>query len=696
MTFKRSFRISGRLLLCLLLANWAEWSLLAKAGQVTPETLGKHDSVGWLIPQLTVKTVNEKSLVLRSLARSGQGLVVAFTSTTCPVSRQYGPTLARLEKELVKKGLKLVLVNPTATDSVDSIKTFLANFPNDQSYIHDRDESIAKAFRARSTTEVFLVDKAGTVRYRGAVDDQFGVGTALEKPRHDWLMTACKMMLDHTDIATTMTDPSGCVLDHHGQKLAQIEAVTYHNRISRIVQKSCLNCHHTDGLAPFSLETLDDVKAHKAMIRKEVERGQMPPWFADKSTMANHPGWSNDCSMPAQDKRDLLAWLGSELMPEGDIADAPLPRKFATTGWQIGTPDMVYKLPAPIEIPAQGKMPYQHRTIDMKLSEETWIQAVEIRPTDKSVVHHVLVFVAPPESDADQDENTEQENRGFFAAYVPGTSAMIFPENYGKRLTKGSRLRFQIHYTPNGQKTTDQLEIGLLKAVRKPAHEIKVIGISNPNIKIPAGAGNHVEVARQTVPTDINLLSFVPHTHVRGKAFKYEIVFPDKRRETVLDVPRYDFNWQLRYQLAKPIAVPKGSVIIATATYDNSDANKANPDPTKTVYWGQQTDEEMMLGYTEYEVTGPKAEFQSQVAGPLAALIGGKTPAERRERFFNLMDKNKDNALTIDEMQMLKNLVPRLRDDPERMNTVFKTLDTNDDGKLSRDEMKSIRNLSGG
>jgi hypothetical protein len=137
-------------------------------------------------------------------------------------------------------------------------------------------------------------------------------------------------------------------------------------------------------------------------------------------------------------------------------------------------------------------------------------------------------------------------------------------------------------------------------------------------------------------------------------------------------------------------------VIIATATYDNSEANKANPDPTKTVYWGQQTDEEMMLGYMEYEVTGPKAEFQSQVAGPLAALIGGKTPAERRERFFNMMDKNKDNSLTIDEMGMLKNLVPRLRDDPERLNTVFKTLDTNDDGKLSRDEMKSIRNLSGG
>ena len=273
---------------------------------------------------------------------------------------------------------------------------------------------------------------------------------------------------------------------------------------------------------------------------------------------------------------------------------------------------------------------------------------------------------------------------------------MIFPENYGKRLPKGSRLRFQIHYTPNGHKTTDQLEIGLLKADSKPAHEIKVIGIANPNIKIPAGAENHVEVARQFVPTDINLLAFMPHTHVRGKAFKYEILYPDKRRETLLEVPRYDFNWQLRYKLAKPIAAPKGSTIIATAIFDNSEANKANPDPTKTVYWGQQTDEEMMLGYLEYEVTGAKADFQSQAAGPLAKLIGGKTPMERRARFFNLLDKNKSNSLSREEMKSLEAFVPRLRDDPERLENVFRTLDTNDDGELSREEMKSIRNLAGG
>lgn len=649
---------------------------------------------GWLIPAATAKGVTGQPVDLRQMARSANGLVVAFTSTTCPVSRQYGPTLARLEKELSRQKIRLVLVNPTATDSADSIKTFLADFPADQPYIHDRDEALTKALSARSTTEAFLIDPSGTVVYRGAVDDQFTVGTALDKPRHTWLVSAITAMLAGQQPESAVTDPAGCVLDVPQQVPGQ--EITYNNRISRIIQQNCLECHHDGGLAPFSLESLDDLKAHKAMIRREVSRGQMPPWFAAPTTMKGHPGWSNDRSLSEVDKRDLTAWLSGP-MPEGPADEAPRPLKFNDNGWQIGTPDLVYQLPAPIEIPAQGKMPYQHRTIETRLTEETWIQAVEIRPTDRSVVHHVLVFVAPPENSDEEPVNPDEERRGFFAGYVPGTSAMIFPEGYGKKLPKGSRLRFQIHYTPNGRKTSDQLEFAMLKAKTKPAHEIKVFGVANPGIKIPAGAANHVEVARQLVPTDISLVAFMPHAHVRGKAFKYEIEFPDKHRETVLDVPRYDFNWQLRYKLARPVAVPAGSTIIVTAAYDNSEANKANPDPTKTVYWGQQTDEEMMLGYLEYEITGAKADFQAAVpAGPLAALLGGKTPAERRERFFKLLDKNKDDVISRDEMKLLATFVPRLRENPERLETVFKTLDTNDDGKLTRDEMKSIRNLAGG
>lgn len=656
-----------------------------------------HLASGWLIAGVKATSIAGKPLDLKAEARlAGHGLVVAFTSTSCPVSRQYGPTLVRLEKWLQARGFKLVMVNPVATDPSDQIKAFVADFPPGASYIHDRDQTVAKAFGARSTTEVFVIDKAATVRYRGAIDDQFGVGTALVKPRHAWLEEACLGILENKPGVMPSTEPSGCLLDSSGSgPVFNAAGMTFHNRISRIIQQNCVECHQESGLAPFSLERYEDLKSHRAMIEREVNRNQMPPWFAAPMTMKGHPGWSNDRSLSATDKRDLLSWLKSE-MPLGDSADAALAVPMPAIGWQIGKPDLVYQLTSPIEIPAQGKMPYQHRTIETKLIEDTWIQAVEIRPKDPSVVHHVLVFVAPPESVGEEDRESPDDRRGFFAGYVPGTSAMIFPEGYGKKLPKGSRLRFQIHYTPNGHKTVDQMQFGMRVARAKPAHELHVFGVANPGLRIPAGAANHVEVARQLVPTDLNLMAFMPHTHVRGKAFKYEIQYPDNRRETLLDVPRYDFNWQLRYKLARPIAVPKGSTIIATATYDNSEGNKANPDPSKTVFWGQQTDEEMMLGYLEYEITGEKAEFQKPFSGPLAALIPGKTAAERRERFFNLMDKDKDGFLTMKEMQFLATLVPQLRENPDRLQTIFKTLDTNDDGKIDRSELKSIRNLAGG
>ena len=654
--------------------------------------------VNWRLPSLKATDIHGKSLELQAVGQSGKGLVVFLHSTTCPVSKQYGPTIARLEKELRQKGLNVAIINPVATDSADSIRELVAGFSPEIHYIHDKDEKLAAVLGARSTTEVFLFDKALTLRYRGAVDDQFAVGTALDKPRHHYLTDAIDSLLADQEIVAAVTDPSGCSLDFDKAGDGQT-AVTFHNQIARIIQKNCVECHRDGGLGPFSLESYDDVKAHRGMIRKEVSRGQMPPWFAAPATYETHPGWMNDRRLTEAEKANLLGWLAGD-MPAGDPAEAPLPRNFPDTGWQIGKPDIVLQLPAPIQIPAQGKVPYQHRTIETKLTEDTWVQAVEIRPTDRSVVHHVLVFIAPPEAKGDDEQASDdaQERRGFFAGYVPGTSAMIFPEGYGKRVPKGSRLRFQIHYTPNGKATSDQLEFAMTFCKKPPEHEIKVIGVANPGINIPAGAANHVEIARQKVPTDVELVAFMPHMHVRGKAFKYEVLFPDGRRETVLDVPRYDFNWQLRYKLAKPVPVPAGSTVIATAVFDNSEANRANPDPTKNVQWGQQTDEEMMLGYLEYEVKGPAKAFDGpgQAPGPLARLIAGKSREETQKRFFNLLDANKDDFLTRQELGRLGQFVPRLRDNPDRIDTMLNTLDVNDDGKLSREEIKGIRNLAGG
>lgn len=690
----RRFTTSSRFrTLCIL-------TICLAAGQFAIAFERPGDSIGRRMPKLESRDVLGQPVNFVELARSGNGLAVLFRSETCPVSKQYGPTFERLATILKDRGVAMVVVNPVATDPKDAIAKFresLMAVP----YVHDVDETLAAALGARSTTEAFLFDKALTLRYRGGVDDQFAVGAALEKPRHEWLITAVAEMIAGQNASHAVTDPSGCVIEPEpaGGKAAPESPVTFHDRISRILQKHCQECHREGGLAPFPLANYDDAKAHRAMIAREVERGQMPPWFAEKTTDETHPGWMNDRSLPERDKADLLAWLKSG-QAEGDPAAAPLPRRFDDSGWAIGKPDLVLQLPKPIEIPAQGKMPYQIRTVETGLGEDKWLAAYEIRPTDRQAVHHVLVFLLPPKSngDAEAERDDTDERRGFFAAYVPGTASMRLPDGYGKLVPKGSRFLFQIHYTPYGEATEDRLEIGLKWHATPPGKETKVFSLANPAIEIPAGAAAHVETARIRVPADVRLLGFLPHMHVRGAAFEYAIVFPDGKRRVILNVPRYDFNWQLHYQLAAPVPVPAGSTLIATAVFDNSDGNRANPDPNKVVRWGPQTDEEMMLGYVEYEtdakfaMPGPGSRIAD---GPLGRILGGGDPQQRRERLFQFLDQNRDDLLSREEIGRLERFVPRLRDDPARLDTLLKTLDENEDGKLNRGELKNLRNLSG-
>ncbi len=667
---------------------------VAHAGELPERTLFRR------MPDLEIKDIAGDPVDLPALAREGNGLAILFRSETCPVSKQYGPTFARIVKQLKDLGIASVVVNPVATDPKTAIEKFRASIPG-VPCVHDTEDRISAALGARSTTEAFLFDKAMTLRYRGGVDDQFAVGAALEKPRHEWLLAAAADLHAGRDVRLAVTDPSGCLLDPHppaGNAISK-SAVTFYDSISRILQKHCQECHREGGLAPFPLVTYEDAKAHRAMIAREVKRGQMPPWFAETTTDETHPGWRNDKSLPEADKADLLAWLDAGL-PEGDPAHAPLPRRFADSGRAIENPDLVLKLPAPIEIPAQGKMPYQIRTVETGLTEDKWLAAYEIRPSDRQAVHHVLVFLLPPRTPNGEDagRDDEDERRGFFAAYVPGTASMILPEGYGKLVPKGSRLRFQIHYTPYGEATRDQLEIALKWHETPPSKELKVFGLTNPAIEIPAGAARHVETAKVRVPGDVRLLGFLPHMHVRGAAFEYAVVYPDGKRQVLLNVPRYDFNWQLHYQLAEPVEVPAGSTLIATAVFDNSAGNRANPDPTKVVRWGQQTDEEMLLGYVEFEtdakfaMPGPAARFAD---GPLGRIIGGGDPEQRRERFFRFLDMDKDGRLTRNELGRLERFVPRLKDDPARLDTLLKTLDDDEDGQLDRTELKNLRNLSG-
>lgn len=558
-----------------------------------PKILRASDhGVGRLMPDARFKDIKGKSGKLSDF-KSAPALVIAFTTTSCPLTKKYAPTLARLEKEFGAKGIKFLFVNPTASDTRASINAAIKDNGFASRYVHDRDGKLTAALGAETTTEMFVLAAARTLVFRGAVDDQYGFGYSLDAPRYNYLKDALTAALAQETPAIAATDAPGCALDV--KPATELTGnITYHNRISRLIQNNCLECHRAGGVGPFSLESYEDVKSHAAMMRQQVERGVMPPWFAAPGKDDEPSHWANDRSLGAAEKRDLLAWLAGE-KPVGNPADASLPRKFSSE-WTIDEPDAVFQLPQPVSIKAEGTMPYQFLTVETSFPEDRWVSAYEIIPTAREVVHHVIVMVHATGTVAgERQEGTE----GYWAAYVPGNSSRVLPPGFGKKLPAGATISFQIHYTPNGKATQDQMRLGVKFARQPPQYSVHVLALPKTDLNIPPGAPNHVEVAEKRVPYNLNLTALMAHTHVRGKSFKYEVTYPDGRNETLLDIPKYDFNWQLRYEYAETKRIPAGSVMKITAIYDNSADNPANPDPTKNVRWGKQTSDEMMIGYFE-------------------------------------------------------------------------------------------------
>lgn len=539
--------------------------------------------------------------------------VIVMVDLTCPISQKYRPVLARLEDEWRDMGVRFIFLNASGTDSAAEVVETARERGFEGPWINDESRAIARLLGATTTTEVLVLDAARTLVYRGAVDDQHTLGGTLPQARANYLADALAAVVADERPKLAMTSAPGCVLDLSAAPDAEAPAVTYHNRISRIVADNCLSCHREGGAAPFALDTYDAVAKRAGMIRFVLEEGIMPPWDAVPS---HDPSlaFSNDRTVPPADKADLLAWLDGP-RPVGDAADAPLPPRFPGD-WQIGTPDVVFTLPQPMNVAAEGFMDYQYIRVPTGFTQDKWIKALQVKPTDTRVVHHVLVYAIPPR-DLDGSPEARQRLRqaldtsaGFFAAYVPGNDHVTFADGLAKKVPAGATLLFQLHYTPNGKATTDQTEIALVFADEPPRHELIVRGIVDRRLEIPPGASDHVEGTEIPVRRDAMLVGMMPHMHVRGKSMRYELTLPDGTVKTLLDVPRYDFNWQTGYRLAEPLRIPAGSRIKVTAVFDNSEANPHNPDPTKLVHWGDQTTDEMCIGYVEFYYVDkePRAE----------------------------------------------------------------------------------------
>lgn len=556
---------------------------------------GSEHGVGRMVAGLALKSLKGDEIKLSSVAGKN-GLVIALFSASCPISGKLAPEIARLEKDLKEQGVAMLLVNAPPGQKAEDVAKFIADHKLVSPVASDADGELSQQLAATTTTEVFLLDAARTLVYRGALNDQYGLGYSKDMPQHHYLRDAVAAMLRGEPTEVVATSAPGCALDLPTQKAVATTSVNYHRDIARILQSNCVECHRKGGVGPFALDSYEAVIEHAGMIRKQVERGAMPPWFAAPLEGLTHSPWSNDRSLSDRDRADLLAWLGSD-RAKGDVADAPKPRVFPSE-WSIGKPDAIIAAAKPISIKAEGTMPYQHVTVTTDFPEDRWVRGYEILPAARQVVHHVIVSVH--EKGSKVRGGGDEGSQGYWAAYVPGNTKQVYPEGFARKLPAGATVSFQIHYTPNGKAVEDTMRMGLLFSKAPPKYVIHTTALPNARLSIPPGAADHVEVAQRKLPTDVNVMAWMAHMHVRGKAFKFEVTLPGGKTETLLDIPKYDFNWQLRYDYAMPHFLPRGSTVKITAVFDNSTGNPANPDPTKTVRWGQQTFDEMMIGYMEH------------------------------------------------------------------------------------------------
>jgi len=384
--------------------------------------------------------------------------------------------------------------------------------------------------------------------------------------------------------------------DASDTKKGSKDAVTFNKDVAPIFYANCVQCHRAGEIAPMSLMTYKEARPWARSIREKVTTREMPPWHADP----RHGAFSNDRRLAQKDVDTILAWV-EQGTPEGSPKDLPPAPKFAE-GWNIGKPDAVFYLPQEFTVPAEGVVEYKYFTVPTKFTEDKWVQAAEIRPGDRRLVHHIIVNVQDPNTkESGPEAGGNQAERGFkLAGFAPGEQPKVFPPGTAKLVKAGSNLIFQMHYTPNGEAGKDRSYIGLIFATGPIQKKVLTATATNARFVIPAGDPNYEVRSSWTAKEDVEIVDLMPHMHVRGKDFIYTAVYPDGRSEVVLSVPKYDFNWQLLYRLKQPLFLPKGSRLDCVAHFDNSTGNKYNPDPTTEVRWGPQTWEEMMIGWFDY------------------------------------------------------------------------------------------------
>jgi peroxiredoxin len=524
----------------------------------------------------------------RELHRAGgRAVVLFFTGTGCPIARKSAPKLLALKDKFSDKGVAFWVIDSYADDKLEDVRKEareldLWKLP----YLRDSKQNVALAFHVQRTAEVVAIStKDWHVFYQGMIDDQYAEGAERSAPQNRYLEQALEEFSADKTVTTASTKAHGCLFTFERGETVP----SYVKEVAPLLRQHCVECHRPDGIGPWSLSEYSRAKHYARMMEEVLLTRRMPPWDADPS----YGKFANAHGLTAEQTQTLIRWV--EAGAPRDEGAEPLAEPLTPLpAWSLGQPDVVLRLPEVQEIPATGVLEYRYIHIPAPFTNEVWITGTDIKPGNRKVVHHVILYAKWPDC---PDDGTG--NGVHLCGWAPGLPPSRFPDGVGRRLPAGAELTAEVHYTTCGSAQTDQSEIALYLASAPQPRMAEIRRAVEIDVDIPPGSDEARHSATYAFKRPATLYSLMPHMHFRGKWMRYDLLLPDGKKETLLNVPRYDFNWQLGYQLATPRHVPAGAWLLVTGAFDNSPDNPGNPDPRKRVHFGLQSWDEMFIGFFE-------------------------------------------------------------------------------------------------
>lgn len=586
------------------------------------------------------------------------------------LSRAAAAELGKLQAAYKDKGVLFYMIN--SADTRDQAAAEAASNHFAVPVLMDDLQLVGEQMGVQRDGEVFVLDPKDNfkVAYRGPLDDRFSRGAPNLKAaaKDAYAAKAIDEVLTHQAVAEPrVADKAGQTIAFPSRAhAADFDKISYSETVAPILQKKCVTCHQKGGIGPFRMDSYEVVKGFAPMMRETVMTKRMPPFFADP-----HVGkWSNDTSLTPDETKTLIHWIEAGA-PRGSGEDILKTQAGEAPEWptQLGKPDVVVQLPS-FNVPASGVIEYQHMVVDNPFKGDAWLRAVAFQPGARPVLHHITSGYM-----ADKTLPPADIPGSSVGSYVPGAGIQVYNEGTGAPVPAGGKLSFSMHYTTNGRPMTDATKIGYYLLKTPPEIIRRAAVISNPIMNIPAGEARHKEVAYLEFPADALLYSVHPHAHYRGYAVELTEITPDGKETPILSVPKYDFNWQLDYDLAEPLLVKKGTKLRVKWIYDNSPHNPANPDPKINVAWGEQTWNEMMYFRVNYRWVD---ETSHHIRNDLQAKL-------MESRIIGFLDDNADGKLQVTE----------LRGQYAGLKSRFAELDLNHDGGLDLDELAAA-NLTRG